>query len=50
MTTDTKWSWTILMRDGESWHFPNPITIEELLYAFYADGHHETEIEAIIRH
>ena len=50
MSTDTKWTWTILMRDGECWHYPIAVTIHQLLDAFYAKGFMETEIEAIMRH
>jgi len=50
MTTDTKWTWTILMRDGKSWHYHSPVTLQEALEVFFLEGHQETEIEAIIRH
>ena len=50
MTTDTKWTWTILMRDGRSWHVHEPVTLKKALEVFYAEGFQETEIEAIIRH
>jgi len=50
MATDTTWTWTILMRDGESWHHAGSVTIEEALIIFYHEGHQEPEIEAIIRH
>jgi len=50
MTTDTKWTWTILMRDGKSWHSESACTIYILLEAFERAGYHEAQIEAIIRH
>lgn len=50
MPTDTTWTWTILMRDGKSWHIDMSCTIDFLLGLFYAEGFQETEIEAIIRH
>jgi len=50
MSTDTKWTWTILIREGKSIHIPLSITLEEALKVFYDMGNHQTEIEAIIRH
>jgi len=50
MTTDTKWTWTILMREGGLWQLDESVTIHELLELFYAQGYQETQIEAIIRH
>ena len=50
MAIDTKWAWTILMRDGNLWHWPESIEIYELLQRFTEMGFNHTEIEAIIRH
>lgn len=50
MTTDTNWTWTILMRNGQVWHFDKPVDIHELLLRYENAGYHHTEIEAIIRH
>lgn len=50
MATDHNWTWTILMTGGMRWHVHEGITLDELLKLFYAEGHQETEIEAIIRH
>lgn len=50
MTTDVKWTWTILMRDGKIWHCDKSIEIKKLLELYIKDKHYYTEIEAIIRH
>lgn len=50
MPTDSKWTWTILMRNGKFYHVDESIDTWELLRRFEMDGHHDAEIEAIIRH
>jgi len=50
MTTDTTWTWTILMNKGRTFHFGESITLVELLQKFHRAGFNEHEIEAIIRH
>jgi len=50
MDTDIEWTWTILMRDGKSWHIDKPVTLARALTAFYDEGNEEACIEAVIRH
>ena len=50
MTTDTEWTWTILMSKGRLYHAESSCTIQTLLEAYVRAGYHEEEIEAIIRH
>ena len=50
MDTDVTWTWTILLRDGKSWHIDKKVTLAKALIKFYDQGGQETEIEAIIRH
>lgn len=50
MSTDTKWTWTILMAKGKSFHVDKSISLTDLLTRYYATGYSDQEIEAIIRH
>lgn len=50
MPTDANWTWTILMRDGRSFHLHESVDVFELLDRFQDAGNHESDIEAIIRH
>lgn len=50
MTTDSNWTWTILMAKGKVFHSDQSITLFELLRRFDKAGYQETQIEAIIRH
>jgi len=50
MTTDTEWSWTVLMRNGQTWHCFYAVNIHRLLELYQEAGFHLAEIEAIVRH
>jgi len=50
MDTDFEWTWTIILRDGRSWHIDKKVTLAKALTAFYDQGGQEGEIEAVIRH
>ena len=50
MSVDTKWSWTILMADGRSFHLHESVNIYELMVRFAEAGNHHVEVQAIIRH
>jgi len=50
MSLDTQWTWTILMRDGRSFHLHESVDIFQLIDRFQDAGNHVSDIEAIIRH
>lgn len=50
MTTDTVWTWTIIMAKGKFYHCKASISLKEVLEEFEMDGYQIVEIEAIIRH
>jgi hypothetical protein len=50
MATDLEWTWTIIMTRGRIFHDNDSINLYDLLTRYENAGHHEAEIEAIIRH
>lgn len=50
MSTNTIWTWTILMAGGESFQVKKSISLTDLLNRYRDAGYHQTQIEAIIRH
>jgi len=50
MTTDTKWTWTILMANGKIFRLKKALSLETLLKYYILAGYQLTEIEAIVRH